>query len=313
MKLPFLIIFAALLLSCNHSPVKKIPEVSSGKLIRLENFRSQYVNPRNIDVWLPEGYDAGKKNAVIYMHDGQMLFDSTTTWNKQEWHVDEVITKLHSEGRIKDCIVVAIYNDNDYRFSEYFPSVALNGLLEPTRSNIVKNLLKDKPRSDNYLKFIVEELKPYVDKTFSTFSDPSNTVIIGSEMGGLISAYAFCKYPDIFGGAACLSTHWQMIGNGLLYNRKITENTAMAFMKYLSLNVLTRPRGKIYFDYGSANPDSLNRHYQQLVDTIMKKAGYTSPNWMTREFTNADHSERSLSNRLHIPVEFLLRKSPGNL
>jgi enterochelin esterase-like enzyme len=206
-------IFFLTTISCNNSALRKIPVVSSGKVIRLENFRSKYVNPRNIDVWLPEGYDAGKKNAVIYMHDGQMLFDSTSTWNKQEWQVDEVITKLHSEGNIKDCIVVGIFNDNDYRFSEYFPSVALNGLLEPTRSSIVRNLLKDKPLSDNYLKFIVEELKPYIDKTFSTFTDPSNTIIIGSEMGGLISVYAFCKYPEVFGGAACMSTHWQLIGN----------------------------------------------------------------------------------------------------
>jgi enterochelin esterase-like enzyme len=308
MKPSCLSILIVLLLSCNHSSVKKMPEVSSGKLIRLENFRSQYVNPRNIDVWLPESYDTVKKNAVIYMHDGQMLFDSTTTWNKQEWHVDEVIAKLHSEGKIRDCIVVAVYNDNDYRFTEYFPSVALNGLLEPTRSSIVKTLLKDKPLSDNYLKFVVEELKPYIDKTFSTFSDPPNTIMIGSEMGGLISAYAFCKYPDIFGGAACLSTHWQLIGNGLLYNRKITETTARAFREYLSSNLPAPPRGKIYFDYGSENPDTLNRHYQKLVDILMKNAGYTQANWMTIEFANADHSERSLSKRLHIPLEFLLEK-----
>ena len=63
------------------------------------------------------GYEAGNKHAVIYMHDGQMLFDSTTTWNKQEWHVDEVITKLISEKKIKDCIVVAIFINDEYRNS----------------------------------------------------------------------------------------------------------------------------------------------------------------------------------------------------
>jgi predicted alpha/beta superfamily hydrolase len=285
-----------------------MPEVSSGKLIRIENFQSKYVYPRTIDIWLPEAYDAGKKYAVIYMNDGQMLFDSTTTWNKQEWHVDEVITKLNSEDKIKECIVVAIFNINEYRNSEFFPEVALDGLLEPTRSSIVKTLLKDKPLSDGYLKFIVEELKPYIDKTFSTYSDPSNTIIIGSDMGGLISVYAFCKYPDIFGGAGCLSTHWPMIGTRLLINRAISDNTAMAFREYLSHNIPRPPRGKIYFDYGSENPDSLYKPYQQLVDTIMKKAGYTSANWITREFANDDHSERSWGRRLHIPLEFLLEK-----
>jgi enterochelin esterase-like enzyme len=288
--------------------MNKIPEVSSGQLIRIENFQSKFVNPRNIDVWLPDGYDAGNKYAVIYMHDGQMLFDSTTTWNKQEWKVDEVITKLNSEGKIKDCIVVGIFNNNEYRNAEYFPTVALDGLLEPTRGSIVKTLLKDKPLSENYLKFIVEELKPYIDKTFSTYSDPSNTIIMGSSMGGLISVYAFCKYPEVFGGAGCLSTHWPMIGSGLLYNRKITENTAMAFRKYLLSNLPRPPRGKIYFDYGSETLDSLYKPYQQLVDTIMKRAGYTTANWITKEFPGNNHSEISWSRRLNIPLEFLLGK-----
>ena len=110
---------------------------------------------------------------------------------------------------------MAICNNNEYRNSEYFPSVALDGLLEPTRGSIVKNLLKDKPQSDNYLKFIVEELKPYIDKTFSTYRDPLNTIIIGSDMGGLISVYAFCKYPEVFGGAGLfinpLANDWHQI------------------------------------------------------------------------------------------------------
>jgi hypothetical protein len=308
MKLLYLSVLTTLLLSCNQSVVEKTPEVSSGKLIRIENFRSEFVTPRNIDVWLPESYDTGKKNAVIYMHDGQMLFDSTTTWNKKEWRVDEVITKLHSEGKIEDCIVVAIFNNSEYRNTEYFPKVALDRLPEPTRGSIVKTLLKDKPLSDNYLKFIVEELKPYIDKTFSTYSDPAKTIIIGSGMGGLISVYAFCKYPDVFGGAGCLSTHWPLIGSGLLYNRKITDNTALAFREYLLSNLPRPSHGKIYFDYGSETLDSLYKPYQQFVDTIMKKAGYTSANWMTREFANDDHSERSWSRRLHIPLEFLLGK-----
>jgi pimeloyl-ACP methyl ester carboxylesterase len=186
--------------------------------------------------------------------------------------------------------------------------VALDGLLEPTRGSIIRNLLKDKPLSDNYLKFIVEELKPYIDKTFSTYRDPSNTIIIGSDMGGLISVYAFCKYPEVFGRAGCLSTNWPVINPRLFYNRKISDNTATAFRKYLSASIPRPPRGKIYFDYVSEYPDSLYKPYQQLVDTIMKKAGYTSADWITREFVNEDHSERSLGKRLHIPLEFLLEK-----
>jgi hypothetical protein len=308
MKQLLMLLSVILLVSCNSKPVKKIPEVSSGKIVRIENFQSKFVDPRNIDIWLPEGYSDTIKYAVIYMHDGQMLFDSTTTWNKQEWQVDEVISELISENKIKETIVVGIFNNNNYRVAEYLPQVALDGLVEPTRGSIVKTLLKNKPLSDNYLNFIVGELKPYIDKTFSTLSDPENTIIMGSSMGGLISIYAICKYPDVFGGAGCLSTHWPMIGPGLLYNRKITENISSAFRKYLQSNLPRPPAGKIYFDYGSETLDSLYRPYQILVDTIMKKAGYTSADWMTREFRGDNHSERSWSKRLNIPLEFLLGK-----
>jgi hypothetical protein len=66
-----------------------VPKVSSGKIVRIRTFSSKLIS-RNIDIWLPEGYSNQKKYAVLYMHDGQMLFDSTTTWNKQDWQADEV-------------------------------------------------------------------------------------------------------------------------------------------------------------------------------------------------------------------------------
>ena len=308
MRLLCLSILTASLISCGKSAEKKMPEVSSGKLIRIENFQSKYVNPRNIDIYLPASYEAGNKHAVIYMHDGQMLFDSTTTWNKQEWHVDEVITKLITEKKIKDCIVVAIFNNDENRNAEYFPVVALDRLLEPTRGSLVKTLLNGKPLSDNYLKFIIEELKPYIDNTFPTYRDPANTIIMGSGMGGLISLYAFCKYPMVFGGAGCLSTQWPIIGSGVLYNKKISDNTALAFREYVFSNLPRPPGGKIYFDYGTETIDSVYKPYQQLVDAMMRQAGYTSKNWISIEFADEDHSERSLSRRLRIPLEFFLEK-----
>ena len=84
--------------------------LAGGKLIRIDSFPSKYIQPRPVDVWLPENYLDNKKYAVLYMHDGQMLFDATKTWNKQEWMIDEVATKLMREGVTKDFIVVAIHN-----------------------------------------------------------------------------------------------------------------------------------------------------------------------------------------------------------
>ena len=103
-------------ISCQSSP-----KVSSGKIKRLESFKSKYVDVRNVDIWLPENYDENKKYPVIYMHDGQMLFDNSETWNKQEWQVDEVLSELIAKNEIWECIIVGIWNNSEYRYSEYFP------------------------------------------------------------------------------------------------------------------------------------------------------------------------------------------------
>ena len=97
------------------------PTVSNGTLKVYENFNSKYVDARTIAVWLPEGYDSLKKYPVLYMHDGQMLFDSTTTWNKQEWKVDETTSNLISINKIKPFIVVGIWNNGTKRRFEYMP------------------------------------------------------------------------------------------------------------------------------------------------------------------------------------------------
>ena len=102
----------------SSSLFSQIPQVSSGKIKQFEKFTSQFVTSRNVDVWLPDGYDKSKKYAVLYMHDGQMLFDASTTWNGQEWQVDEVLSRLIKDGKVRDCIVVGISNDSDMRWSD---------------------------------------------------------------------------------------------------------------------------------------------------------------------------------------------------
>jgi enterochelin esterase-like enzyme len=285
-------------------------KVSSGKIERHQNFPSKFVDARNIDVWLPDGYSTKNKYAVLYMHDGQMLFDSATNWNKQEWGVDETMGKLLLEKKIKDCIVVGVWNNGKYRHIEYFPQKAINylsendktDLLNYTRGEEKERLLKDGPISGNYLKFLVFELKPFIDSAYSTFSDQQNTFISGSSMGGLISMYAICEYPQVYGGAACLSTHWP----GTLK----TENNPVpaAFLSYLNDNLPSPANHKFYFDYGTATLDSLYKPFQLQADEIMKKKGFKKKNWITREFPGEDHTERAWKKRFEIPVKFLLKK-----
>ncbi|MGE5349346.1 MAG: alpha/beta hydrolase [Actinomycetota bacterium] len=299
-----IVIMTIMVAACN----KPMPVVSSGKIERLRDFKSSFVDPRNVDIWLPAGYNPSSGYAVIYMHDGQMLFDSTKTWNGQEWKVDEVVSELISSGKIKPCIVVGIWNNGDYRHTEYFPEKALDGLEEEDRSEVVRIFLKDKPLADEYLRFITEELKPYVDSHYSSLTGPENTIIMGSSMGGLISLYALCEYPGIFGRAGCLSTHWPMINPDS--TSEATEIPVVVGMrKYLSEN-LPDPEGhRIWFDYGTATLDSFYEPHQLLVDEIMISRGYGTESWETRKFEGTDHSEKSWSERLDIPLVFLLGES----
>jgi len=145
----------------------------------------------------------------------------------------------------------------------------------------------------------VTELKPHIDSTFSTKKDQANTFIAGSSMGGLISFYAICEYPDVFGGAACMSSHWPGIMTA-------NDNIPQAFNSYLKSHMPSPKVHKIYYDYGTETLDHLYKPYQELIDKTMKAGGYSSANWVTREFKGENHSERAWQRRLWIPLEFLL-------
>ncbi len=97
----------------------------NGNITRIDLFPSTKIDPRAIDIWVPSDYDSTKNYAVLYMYDAQMLFDSTQTWNKKEWQVDETITKLIKEGKMRNVIVVGIENNGSLRAGEYFPEAVL--------------------------------------------------------------------------------------------------------------------------------------------------------------------------------------------
>lgn len=137
---------------------------------------------RDVIVWFPPGYDAhpAKRYPVLYMHDGRQVFDpGTSTWGK-DWQVDELAQDMILSGELEPFIVVAV-DCTDARRDEYAPS----------------------RKGDNYLRFLLQELKPMVDEKWRT--DPARSCIAGSSMGGLISFYAAWKHPEVFSGAACLS------------------------------------------------------------------------------------------------------------
>ena len=287
----FLIYFLFMnLLSFAQSNIEMVELIDNskfeGKIYRIEDFSTKYIKPRNVDIWVPTNYSKEKKYSVLYMHDGQMLFDATITWNKQEWMVDDVVSKLTSENKINDVIVVAIWNIPAIRHADLFPKKPLVQLSQEEQKLSFENAKKlgykfnlEDINSDNYLKFIVEEVKPFVDTNFSVFTDADHTAIMGSSMGGLISMYAICEYPKVFSKAACLSTHW--LGFREFDNNPIPES----FFKYMSANLPDSKNHKIYFDYGTETLDAGYLKYEYRVDETLKAKGYNQQNFRT-----IDHS-----------------------
>jgi enterochelin esterase-like enzyme len=300
-----IIAFAMFTFLSNAQEVK----VTSGKVQRFTKFQSKLVDTRNIDVWLPDGYSNKEKYAVLYMNDGQALYDAETTWNKQAWEVDEIAGKLIAEGKTQKFIVVGIWNNGPKRHPEYFPQKPFENLTQIQKDTVTAQLQKAgrtketfQPYSDLYLKFLVTELKPFIDENFSTKPDQKNTFIAGSSMGGLISMYAICEYPKVFGGAACLSTHWP--GTFTVVNNPIPD----AFVNYLNANLPNPKDHKIYFDYGDQTLDAMYKPLQEKVDIVMEAKGFTNKNWETKFFPGENHSEVAWAKRLDIPLLFLLKK-----
>jgi predicted alpha/beta superfamily hydrolase len=147
---------------------------------------------RRVLIYLPENYTSSKSRyPVMYMHDGQNVFDDATSF-AGEWGVDEYLDTI----RIKQCIVVAVDNGGNKRMNEYSP---YDFTLNP---NTPKGNVGE---GNQYVEFLAQTLKPFIDKRYRTLKDRKNTFTAGSSMGGLISLYAVLKYPKVFGGAGAFS------------------------------------------------------------------------------------------------------------
>src|SRR5574344_649663 len=282
-------------------------KISDGKLYEYKDFPTNLVARRNVYVWVPDGYSRSRKYDVVYMHDGQMLFDASTTWNHQEWQVDETVSQLIREGRIKDCIIVGVWNIPENRFYDYFPQKTLKEMTADEYKAFDKEVDAKNFDADGYLKFLVDELKPFVDSNFSTQKGREHAFLMGAIMGGLISLYGLCEYPMVFGGAACLSMHTLMVTSKMMTPRNIALS-APAFCKYLKDNLPKANSAKIYIDYGDKTLDAQYAPYQQKVDDVLRHAGWSVPSWTTNFYPGMSHSETDWAKRLFVPLMFLLEK-----
>ncbi len=291
------------------SSTSAFAKVGAGTLVDLGVIQSKFADARRVTVWLPSSYSPkGSRHAVLYMHDGQNLFDPETGYGGMEWKIDETLERLIREKQVRPTIVVAIWN-TPKRLQEYVPAKAF-AHLPPQYMDRVRGLYGGDPLSDGYLKFIVKELKPRIDREFRVKPDRANTAIMGSSMGGLISLYAIDEYPKVFGGAGMVSTHWPLFlpaQEGQSITDEEYEVVSSAFERYL-IPALPSPKShRLYFDHGSETLDAVYLRYQKRIDAIVARRGYRQPaNWISRNFPGQAHNEKSWASRVDIPLRFLL-------
>ncbi len=283
-----------------HQPEHKVSQVSSGRLDRYPGFKSRYVSSRDVAVWLPAGYRRGDSVDVLYMHDGQMLFDSLATWNGQEWQADETAGRLIAQGKTHRFIIVAVDNTDD-RLYEYFPDKCRR-YLPPKLAAEVDSA---QYHGDEYLKFLVTEVKPFVEKQYRPLTGPEHTFIAGSSMGGLISLYAICEYPQVFGGAICMSTHSTL---WLWSTGSKSDFWAEAFTHYVDNNLPPADGHKIYMDHGTKGFDAEYGPHQKRLDQLFAKHGWNSDHYRFEFFPGHDHKETFWAERLDTPLIYMLGK-----
>ncbi|HEX8269542.1 MAG TPA: alpha/beta hydrolase-fold protein [Flavobacterium sp.] len=166
-----------------HGKAQKSTASAQVSTFTIESPQLGYI--KKIWVYLPKGYAlSSKKYPVIYMHDAQNLFDKNTSYSG-EWNVDETLDSLNAE-----VIIIGIEHGNEKRLDELtpFPNEKYGG-----------------GKADDYLKFIVNTLKPTIDSRYRIKISAKNTAIAGSSLGGLVSYYATLKYPEVFGKAIIFS------------------------------------------------------------------------------------------------------------
>lgn len=210
------------------------------KIIDTAFYIPQLKRTRRIWIYLPPEYkNSAKRYGVLYMHDGQNLFDAATSYSG-EWGVDEYLDSIANKNE-KEVIVVGIDNGLSKRMSEYNPWEFENF---------------GKGEGDQYVDFLVKNLKPFIDEHYRTLKNKANTFIAGSSMGGLISLYAVLKYPDVFGGAGIFSpAFWTASG---------IDSTVLADAKKVN--------SRLFFYAGGKEGDSMIPDMKRIEKEIKERS-----------------------------------------
>ncbi len=251
----------------NTAP-KKSTAAKNVSILSEEFYMPQLDRKRRIWIYLPPNYDsANKKYPVMYMHDGQNLFDTATSY-AGEWEVDETLNKLYKEKGF-ELIVIGIENGGEKRMNEYSPW---------------KHDKYGGGEGEAYVDFIVKTLKPYVDTNYRTKSDKENTAIMGSSMGGLISYYAGLKYSETFSKIAVFSPSFWFADESIKYAKVLRDlkNSKMYFLAGGKEGVKNTDFAEI-----SKTVSDMN-----TVITILIEEGLNSDNINSKIIPEGTHNEK---------------------
>ena len=240
-----------------------------------KNFPTDGLLPRDIIVWLPPSYEKNmdKRYPVLYAHDGQNLFDLSTSSFGVDWQLDETADSLIRQGKINEMIIVGIYNTKA-RMKEYWTGDS----------------------GKIYMNFVVNQLKPFIDKTYRTIPDRENTASMGSSAGGLISFMLLWEHNEVFSKAACLSPAFYIKGE-LDYISPVKNYNGP--MKKL----------KAYFDCGALGLESiLLPGVTKMIATLKTKGYKEETDYLWYYDKNGEHNEPNWAKRVWRPLEYLYGK-----
>ena len=260
-----------------------------GTLVYWRDVESAFLSrSRHVVIWLPPSYDAARQYPVLYMHDGQNLFDPRLKMDGEIWDVDDAVVRLVDSGRIEPIIVVGVFSSAN-RLDEYSPW----------------------HRAPDYANFLIEELMPRVNDTFSTLTGAENTAVMGSSMGGLLSYYLVTYHPETFGACGCISSHFPlsqaMVERYLPGSSKAENPDETPYIIHDIEQGLTLPEGARYwFDYGTKGTDAAYHGPHKAIFEWLKRQGLTEgEDFVLRVYEGADHNEASWRERLEDPLRFL--------
>lgn len=276
-----------------------------GQLLQFEKVAAPGLPEQRLTVWLPPGYDRSKRRyGVVYMHDGHNLFELKYSNFNKIWAADKAMLAAMKRG-VEPRIIVGIWAPGADRYRQYLPKDIYQSASPALRAQM--NKMAGGPIvSDAYLAWLAGPLKTWVDGKFRTLPDRNHTAIAGSSMGGLVSCYAFLRYPATYGRAACVSSHWPAVDP-----REVGEANpeVMALWDQWFAARLGQPDGRrLWLDHGTATLDAYYAPYQQVVDRQIAALGWKrGRDWQSEVYPGAEHEENAWAARLSEIFGWLLR------